>query len=80
MKLSWRYKMILLMLVAVIGAISVTWVLNRTFLEDYYLYSKLEVLHNAYEMVDSIILLTEKQNESNSMEFSEESEFVNFLF
>ena len=38
MKLSWRYKMILLMLVAVIGAISVTWVLNRTFLEDYYLY------------------------------------------
>lgn len=74
MKLSWRYKMILLMLVAVISAISVTWVLNRTFLEDYYLYSKLEVLHNAYEMVDSIILLTEKQNESNSMEFSEESE------
>ena len=72
------------MLTAVIGAISVTWVLNRTFLEDYYLYSKLEMLHSAYQMVDSIILLTEQENSGividetgelkpNFMNFSEKS-------
>ncbi len=81
MKLSWRYKMILLMLAAVIGAISVTWVLNRTFLEDYYLYSKLEMLHNAYYSVDAIILRTEQENviqnekkqENKLIQFSEQS-------
>ncbi len=79
MRLSWRYKMVLLMLTAVIGAISVTWVLNRTFLEDYYLYNKLEVLHNAYQMVDSIVLLTEQENENKIIEKpSEESSFMQF--
>ena len=39
-KISWRFKMVLLILTSVVGAIAVTWVLNRTFLEDYYLYSK----------------------------------------
>ncbi len=83
MKLSWRYKMVLLMLAAVIGAISVTWVLNRTFLEDYYLYSKLEMLHNAYQSIDSIVLRTEDENrsiieerldtESKLIQFSEKS-------
>lgn len=83
MKLSWRYKMVLLMLAAVIGAISVTWVLNRTFLEDYYLYSKLEMLHSAYQSIDSIVLRTEQENknrieeiqdmESNLIKFSEKS-------
>lgn len=54
------------MLAAVIGAISVTWVLNRTFLEDYYLYSKLEMLHNAYQLIDSIVLRTEQENTNNA--------------
>ena len=61
MKISWRYKMVLLMLVAVVGAIAVTWVLNRTFLEDYYLYSKMDMLHEAYRSVEQIIQRTEQE-------------------
>jgi len=47
--------MVLLMLAAVIGAIAVTWVLNRTFLEDYYLYSKMDMLDKVFQSVHGVI-------------------------
>ena len=47
--------MVLLMLVSVVGAIAVTWVLNRTFLEDYYLYSKMNMLDTVYQSVRNVI-------------------------
>jgi len=47
--------MVLLMLAAVIGAIAVTWVLNRTFLEDYYLYSKMDMLDDVFRVVSNVI-------------------------
>lgn len=53
--------MVLLMLAAVVGAIAVTWVLNRTFLEDYYLYSKMDMLHTAYQSVNRIVEKTEQE-------------------
>lgn len=47
--------MVLLMLTAVVGAIAVTWVLNRTFLEDYYLYSKMSMLDDVFREVHEVL-------------------------
>lgn len=59
-KFSWRFKMVLLMLTAVVGAIAVTWVLNRTFLEDYYLYSKMDMLDEVFLSVKNVIVQAEQ--------------------
>lgn len=72
--------MVLLMLVAVVGAIAVTWVLNRTFLEDYYLYSKMNMLDNVFQVVSSVVTEAEQdalakleeQEESGETEASED--------
>ena len=80
MKISWRYKMVLLMLVAVVSAVAVTWVLNKTFLEDYYLYSKMDMLDEAYRVVDKVLtrteaeaVVTENKDGEAVLSFSEES-------
>jgi len=57
--------MVLLMLAAVVGAIAVTWVLNRTFLEDYYLYSKMNMLDTVFHSVDFVIEQAEEDAEKN---------------
>lgn len=59
--------MVLLMLASVVGTIAVTWVLNRTFLEDYYLYSKMDMLDEVFHEVHGVI----ERAEQNSEEFSE---------
>lgn len=61
-KISLRFKMVLLMLMAVVGAIAVTWVLNRTFLEDYYLYNKMDMLDEVFHTVNGV--LTQAQQEA----------------
>ena len=66
--------MILLMLLSVIGAIAVTWVLNRTFLEDYYLYSKMNMLDSVFQSVSKVIAQAEADAESG-----EEDEAEGFL-
>ena len=73
-KISWRFKMVLLMLVAVVGAIAVTWVLNRTFLEDYYLYNKMNMLDKVFQSVHEVIVQAENnlQTEAESMEDASE--------
>ena len=53
--------MVLLMLVAVVGAIAVTWVLNRTFLEDYYLYSKMNMLDSVFQAVNEVVVKAEDE-------------------
>ncbi len=53
--------MVLLMLIAVVGAIAVTWVLNRTFLEDYYLYSKMNMLDSVFQEIQSVVLEAEEK-------------------
>lgn len=62
MKISWRYKVTILLMVGILGAIFVTWILNRSFLEDYYLYSKMNTLDSAYQKVIQI-LQTKEENE-----------------
>lgn len=52
--------MVLLMLLSVVGAIAVTWVLNRTFLEDYYLYSKMNMLDEVFQSVSSVVAEAEQ--------------------
>jgi len=52
--------MVLLMLLSVVGAIAVTWVLNRTFLEDYYLYSKMDMLDEVFHAVHGVIQKAEQ--------------------
>ena len=66
--------MVLLMLVAVVGAIAVTWVLNRTFLEDYYLYNKMNMLDKVFQSVHEVIVQAENnlQTEAESMEDASE--------
>ncbi len=67
--------MVLLMLVAVFGAIAVTWVLNRTFLEDYYLYSKTNMLDSAFHTVSNVVARTEAEgNAAYDAETAEEKE------
>ena len=65
--------MVLLMLVSVIGAIAVTWVLNRTFLEDYYLYSKMDMLDDVFQKVHGVIRQAE-DDALHSKEPAEEAE------
>jgi len=67
--------MVLLMLAAVIGAIAVTWVLNRTFLEDYYLYSKMDMLDEVFHVVNSVI----EEAEQDALAKAEEEESDGFL-
>ena len=55
--------MVLLMLASVVGAIAVTWVLNRTFLEDYYLYSKMDIAFIVFFI--GYVLLTVLEHEIN---------------
>ncbi len=76
-KISWRFKMVLLMLVSVVGAIAVTWVLNRTFLEDYYLYSKMDMLDDVFHAVNEVIVQAEQ--EANASKESEDEDSEGFL-
>ena len=69
--------MVLLMLVAVVGTIAVTWVLNRTFLEDYYLYSKMDMLDEVFQAVRSVVKRAEQENAGQ--EESEELDSEGFL-
>jgi len=68
-KISWRFKMVLLVLVSVIGAIAVTWVLNRTFLEDFYLYSKMNMLDRVFHSVQGVLKQAEQKAEEVSEDF-----------
>jgi len=65
--------MVLLMLASVVGAIAVTWVLNRTFLEDYYLYSKMDMLDEVFREVHAVIERAE-QNAEKSADSSNNSD------
>lgn len=47
--------MVLLMLLAVFGTIAITWVLNKTLLEKYYMYSKMETLDEAYQVIAEVM-------------------------
>jgi len=67
--------MVLLMLAAVIGAIAVTWVLNRTFLEDYYLYSKMDMLDHVFHVVNEVI----DEAEENARAKAESTESDGFV-
>ena len=78
-KISWRVKMVLLMLVAVVGAIAVTWVLNRTFLEDYYLYSKMNMLDSVFREVRSVVLEAEERAMEKEDSQPEEESLKGFL-
>ena len=63
--------MVLLMLVAVVGAIAVTWVLNRTFLEDYYLYSKMDMLDDVFQTVGTVVSEAEAEARTAALEEQE---------
>lgn len=67
--------MVLLMLAAVVGVIVVTWMLNRTFLENYYLYSKMNMLDTVFHSVNRVIEQAENDAE-NSGEGQEADGFV----
>lgn len=73
MKISWRYKVTILLVVGILGAIFVTWILNRSFLEDYYLYSKMNTLDNAYQKVMQILATkTTEEEYGSSTDITEE--------
>lgn len=54
MKMTWRAKLIFLIMATVSGAIIVTWTLNKFFLESYYIKTKVDTLASAYSTVDVI--------------------------
>jgi len=47
--------MVLLMLLAVVGSIAITWMLNKSFLEDYYLHSKMNTLDESYRVINEVL-------------------------
>ncbi|MCR5153503.1 MAG: hypothetical protein K6B75_01525, partial [Lachnospiraceae bacterium] len=55
-KFSWKTKMMLIVLFSVFGVILITWVLNKTFLESYYIYSKINSLDKVYNYVQSLLV------------------------
>lgn len=55
MKISWRVKITITIIATVIGAIGLTWVLNKTLLETYYLNKKIDTLCETYDMVSEIL-------------------------
>jgi len=61
MKHSIRLKITCLLTALIIFTIFLCWLLNRTFLVDYYLYSKKETLGNTYEQIQKIYQDGEKE-------------------
>ncbi len=55
MKISWRLRLTLVIMAAVAGAITVTWVLNRFLLEKYYVNTKIDALKSTYESIEDIL-------------------------
>lgn len=54
MKHSVRFKITFLLTALIVIIIFLTWFINHTFLSDYYLYSKFEILDNAYQEIQSV--------------------------
>ncbi len=55
MKISFKLRIMFILMATVAGAIIVTWALNETFLEKYYTETKIKTLKNAYEKVENIL-------------------------
>ncbi len=55
MRISWKYKITIFILLGLSVAIFLTWILNYFFLEDYYISMKLRSLQNTYRQVDTIL-------------------------
>lgn len=72
MKISWRYRVTILVLVGVFGAILVTWMLNRFFLQDFYLHSKMDTLDTAYQQIRKILETKEDTSEEDGSLTNEE--------
>ncbi len=61
MKNSIRFKITLTLTIMVILTIFVTWFINRTFLSDYYVYTKIKNLDTAYQEIKSIYDKSEEE-------------------
>lgn len=66
--------MVLLMLTAVVSAVAITWVLNRTFLEEYYRYSKMDTLDMVYQSVKEVVKSAVQDGLNADEEKEEQSE------
>ncbi len=55
MKISWKYKITIFILLGLSAAIFLTWILNYFFLEDYYISMKVRSLQTTFRQVDSIL-------------------------
>lgn len=54
-----RFRITFILTGLIVITIFLTWIINRTFLSDYYLYSKYETLNNAYNEINSIYKATD---------------------
>lgn len=54
MKHSIRLKLVVLLSLMVILTIFLTWIINRTFLSDFYIHSKIKTLDHAYQKIQQI--------------------------
>lgn len=59
MKRSMRFRITFILTGLIVLTIFLTWLINRTFLSDYYLYSKYETLDNAYNDIHLLYKATE---------------------
>lgn len=59
MKHSMRFKITFILTGLIIVTIFLTWLINRTFLSNYYLYSKYETLNKAYNDINSLYKTTD---------------------
>lgn len=80
MKTSIRIKLILLLLVLTAGAISVSWFINNTFLEGYYLRNKQSTLENAYLKMNDFFTDASMNEEKISLEMEQMGENYNLTY
>ncbi|MBE5962882.1 MAG: HAMP domain-containing protein [Lachnospiraceae bacterium] len=55
MKKSIRVRMTLILTISIAATILMCWIINKTFLVQYYQYSKMQTLHVTYEEVDRLV-------------------------
>lgn len=66
MKLSWRGRIIFIIMATVAGAIIVTWILNHFFLESYYIEKKIKTLESAYTTVEMMLEKYQVKDDGNN--------------
>lgn len=80
MKISIRIKLILLLIFLTVGTIGVSWFINNTFLESYYLKNKQKTLEDAYLNLDALLTDSSFSKEDITLALEQTGEKYNITY